>query len=64
VSATRASNGVWFADIRILPGQYRYAFRIDGTTWMVPDGAEAVNDGFGGKSAWLIVSDSPSNSAR
>ncbi len=64
VSATRATNGVWFADLRIPPGQYRYAFRIDGTTWMVPDGAQAVNDGFGGKSAWLTVGDAPSSSAR
>lgn len=64
VSATRASNGVWFADLRIPPGQYRYAFRIDGTTWTVPDGAQAVDDGFGGKSAWLTVGDPPSSSAR
>jgi hypothetical protein len=64
VSATRASNGVWFADLRIPPGQYRYAFRIDGTTWMVPDGAEAISDGFGGKSAWLTVGDPPNNPAR
>ena len=64
VAATRAPNGVWFADIRIPPGQYRYAFRIDGTTWAVPDGIAAVNDGFGGKSAWLTISDAPSRAAR
>jgi hypothetical protein len=64
VSTTRASNGVWFADLRIPPGQYRYAFRVNGTTWMVPDGAQAVDDGFGGKSAWLTVGDSPGSSAR
>lgn len=64
VAATRAPNGVWFADLRIPPGQYRYAFRIDGTTWAVPDGAAAVNDGFGGKSAWLTISDPPNRPAR
>lgn len=57
VAATRAANGVWYADLRIPPGQYRYAFRIDGTEWRVPDGATAVDDGFGGKSAWITVPD-------
>jgi hypothetical protein len=51
----RAENGVWYGDFAIPPGEYRYAFRIDGTTWEVPRGVAAVNDGFGGKSAWLSV---------
>jgi hypothetical protein len=55
VAATRAANGVWYADLQIPPGQYRYAFRINGTEWRVPDGATAVDDGFGGKSAWITV---------
>ena len=59
VAATRAANGVWYADLRIPPGQYRYAFRINGTEWRVPDGATAVDDGFGGKSAWITVPGRP-----
>jgi len=55
VSAKRAANGVWFADLRIPPGQYRYAFRINGTEWRVPEGVTAAEDEFGGKSAWLTV---------
>lgn len=55
VAASRAANGVWYADLTIPPGQYRYAFRINGTEWRVPDGATAVDDGFGGKSAWITV---------
>lgn len=55
VPAIRADNGVWYADLRVPPGQYRYAFRIDGRTWRVPDGAVAVDDGFGGKSAYVTV---------
>ncbi len=51
----RAENGVWYGDFAIPPGEYRYAFRIDGTTWEVPRGVAAVNDGFGGKSGWLSV---------
>ena len=53
--AIRADNGVWYADLRIPPGQYRYAFRVNGYEWRVPDGATAVDDGLGGKSAWLSV---------
>jgi hypothetical protein len=62
VPATRAVNGVWYVDLMILPGQYRYAFRVNGIEWRVPDGATAVDDGFGGKSAWLTVSDARSAS--
>lgn len=57
VAATRAENGVWYADLQVPPGQYRYAFRINGSEWRVPDGATAVDDGFGGKSAWITVPD-------
>jgi hypothetical protein len=55
VATARATNGVWYVDLRIPPGQYRYAFRIDGAEWRVPDGATAVDDGFGGTSAWITV---------
>lgn len=53
--ARHAANGVWYADLKIPPGQYRYAFRVNGIEWRVPDGATAVEDEFGGKSAWLTV---------
>jgi len=43
--------------------QYRYAFRIDDASWAAPDGPATVDDGFGGKSAWLTV-DPPDRSAR
>ena len=56
-------HGVWFIDLPIPPGQYRYAFRIDGATWSVPDGAAVTSDDFGGKSAWLTVSE-PRHSVR
>lgn len=55
VPLQRAANGVWYADLRIAPGEYRYAFRVDGKRWAVPDGVAAVDDGFGGRSAWLTV---------
>jgi len=55
VPLARGSNGIWYGDFAIAPGWYRYAFRIDGARWEVPKGVAAVNDGFGGKSAWLSV---------
>lgn len=55
VPLARGNNGVWYGDFAIAPGLYRYAFRIDGRVWEVPEGVAAVNDGFGGKSAWLSV---------
>ncbi len=57
VPAERADNGVWYADLRIPPGQYRYAFRIDGHAWRVPKGAVEVDDGFGGEAAYVTVRD-------
>jgi hypothetical protein len=55
--ATRAANGVWYVDLPLSPGEYRYAFRIDGKEWRVPDGAVSGGDGFGGKSAYVVVRD-------
>lgn len=60
IATNRAPNGVWYVDLRIPAGQYRYAFRIDGSDWRIPAGATAVDDGLGSKSAWLVVS-APSN---
>jgi 1,4-alpha-glucan branching enzyme len=56
IAARRADNGVWYVDLDLPPGEYRYAFRVDGKDWRVPEGVAAVDDEFGGKSAWLRVS--------
>lgn len=55
VPTRRAANGVWYADVVLAPGEYRYAFRVDGGAWRVPDGAVTSDDGFGGKSAYVTV---------
>jgi hypothetical protein len=45
----------WVARVRVQPGAYHYAYRTaDGQT-VVPEGAPAVDDGFGGRSAVLVV---------
>jgi len=54
-AAQRAANGVWYVDLQLSPGEYRYAFRINGSEWRVPREAAAVDDGFGGKSAYVSV---------
>jgi hypothetical protein len=56
LAATRADNGVWYVDLDLPAGEYRYAFRVDGKEWRVPEGVAAADDEFGGKSAWLRVS--------
>jgi 1,4-alpha-glucan branching enzyme len=53
--AQRAANGVWYVDLAVAPGRYRYAFRVDGTEWRTPEGAATADDGFGGKSALLTI---------
>ncbi len=55
VPAWASTNGVWYFDAELEPGEYRYAFRIDGKEWRVPPGVTAVDDGFGGKSAFVVV---------
>ena len=55
VAAVRAADGTWYSDVRMQPGEHRYAFRIDGKRWMVPEGVASVDDGFGGRSALVIV---------
>lgn len=53
--ATRAADGSWYADVRLARGEYRYAFRVDGERWVVPDRVATVEDGYGGRSALLSV---------
>jgi hypothetical protein len=52
---TRNADGLWYADVRLPRGEYRYAFRIDGQRWTVPEGVTSVDDGFGGRSALVTV---------
>lgn len=53
--ATLVADGTWYSDVRLQPGEHRYAFRIDGKRWMVPEGVVSVDDGFGGRSALVTV---------
>ncbi len=53
--ATRSADGMWYSDVRLEPGEHRYAFKIDGKRWVVPEGVASVDDGFGGRSALVTV---------
>jgi 1,4-alpha-glucan branching enzyme len=55
VPAARARDGRWWVDVRLARGDYRYAFRVDRSRWRVPDDVQTVDDGFGGRSAVLVV---------
>lgn len=53
--ATRSPDGVWYADVKLRQGEFRYAFKIDGQRWRVPEGIASLDDGFGGRSALVTV---------
>lgn len=45
----------WVARVQVQPGAHHYAFRLADGTVLVPAGVPSVDDGFGGKSAVLVV---------
>lgn len=49
-------NGEWVAEIPLSPGNYQYAFVVDGKTWVEdPQAVQHVQDDFGRKNAVLYV---------
>lgn len=49
-------NGEWVAEIPLSPGNYQYAFVVDGKTWVEdPRAVQHVQDDFGRKNAVLYV---------
>jgi hypothetical protein len=45
----------WVARVKVEPGAYHYAFRTADGRVVVPEGVPTVDDGFGGRSAVLVV---------
>ena len=44
----QAGNGVWSITVPLDPGRYRYAFLVDGSTWLSdPSAPPALDDEFG-----------------
>lgn len=51
-----ATNGTWRAQIKLNPGQYQYAFVVNGKQWLADPGAmRQVDDDFGRKNSILLV---------
>jgi hypothetical protein len=53
--AMTPEGGAWVARVRVAPGVYHYAFRAADGRMLVPEGVPTVDDGFGGRSAVLVV---------
>lgn len=45
----------WVARVRVQPGAHHYAYRLPDGSTMLPPGVPWVDDGFGGRSAVLVV---------
>ena len=48
--------GRWRLPIELEPGVHHLNVRFDGGAWLVPTGAVAVDDGFGGRVGMVVVS--------
>jgi hypothetical protein len=59
VSATplvrEEGDGVWWVTVPLAPGRYRYAFLVDGTTWLGDPNAPAVEDEFGRRNSVVTI---------
>jgi hypothetical protein len=55
VALSRVGKDRWALGVRLEGGIHRFNLVVDGQRWIVPDGYSAVDDGFGGKTALLVV---------
>lgn len=53
--AMTPEGNAWVVRVRVEPGAYHYAFRAADGRMLVPEGVPSVDDGFGGRSAVLVV---------
>jgi len=54
-SANGGGGGVWWVTVPLPPGRYRYAFVVDGTTWLADPEASAVEHEFGRPSSVVTI---------
>lgn len=52
---TPLSQGRWTLPVALTPGVHHLNVRFDGGAWLVPAGASAVDDGFGGRVGLVVV---------
>jgi len=54
--ASTVSGGLWTVTVPLSPGRYRYAFLVDGRTWVPDPGApRAIDDDFGRPNSVLTI---------
>lgn len=50
------AEGLWVVTVPLPPGRYRYAFLVDGTTWVPdPDAPRTMDDDFGRPNSVLTI---------
>jgi 1,4-alpha-glucan branching enzyme len=50
------TDGLWTVTVPLRPGRYRYAFLVDGATWVPdPDAPRALDDDFGRPNSVLTI---------
>ena len=50
------AEGLWVVTVPLPPGRYRYAFLVDGTTWVPDPGApRTMDDDFGRPNSVLTI---------
>jgi hypothetical protein len=54
-SLVSQSGGRWLLPVELSPGVHRLNVRFDGGPWLVPSGAFALEDGFGGRVGLIVV---------
>jgi hypothetical protein len=54
--ASTVADGLWTVTVPLAPGRYRYAFLVDGATWVPdPDAPRAIDDDFGRPNSVLTI---------
>ena len=50
------SDGTWSTTVRLLPGEYRFMYIINGKEWKTPPLADdIIDDGFGQNNGVVVV---------
>jgi hypothetical protein len=51
----QAGDGVWWINLTLPPGRYRYAFIVDGENWRNDPNAPAAEDEFGRANSVITI---------
>ncbi len=57
VPMRRLQDGRWTLDVTLPAGVHRFNLIVDGERWIVPAEVPSIDDGFGGETGLLIVTE-------